>query len=55
MRNLHLFQNVSAQRSVHGRHSMVANITDTHELEYGRACKTLTGLFDGCVNYEEKA
>lgn len=33
---------------------MVAEITDTHEPEYSRACRVVALLFNGCVNYEEK-
>ena len=33
----------------------VAEITNTHEPEYGKACKIAGGLYDGCVNYEAKA
>ena len=34
---------------------LIAEITDTHEPDYSRACKTISGLFDGCIHYEEKA
>lgn len=34
---------------------IVADITNTEEPEYGKACKIAQALYDGCVNYEEKA
>ncbi len=33
--------------------STVAQITDIQEPEYSQKCKIASGLFDGCVNYEE--
>ncbi len=32
---------------------IIADITDTHEPEYSRACKMVAAMYDGCVNYEE--
>ena len=34
--------------------SMVAEITNTREPEYSQACNVAAGLFEACVNYEEK-
>ncbi len=34
---------------------LIAEVTDTQEPQYSRACVNIKGSFDGCVNYEEKA